>query len=133
MEKLLHKETTDGIIKAYYDVYNELGYGFLERVYQNAMYFELKRRGFVVEAQKQINVFYQGVLVGTYYADLLINNTIIVELKANQVLAYENEVQLLNYLRATTMEIGLLLNFGKQADFKRLIFTNDRKKHLHKQ
>jgi GxxExxY protein len=133
MEKLLHKETTDGIIKAYYDVYNELGYGFLERVYQNAMYFELKRRGFVVEAQKQINVFYQGVLVGTYYADLLINNTIIVELKANQVLAYENEVQLLNYLRATTMEIGLLLNFGKQADFKRLIFTNDRKKHLNKQ
>ena len=130
MEKLLHKEVTDAIIKVYYDVYNELGYGFLEKVYQNSMYLELKHRGFVVEAQKQIKVYYKGIEVGEYYADLVINDLIILELKANEVLVYENELQLLNYLRATNKEIGLLLNFGKKAEFRRLIFTNDRKNHL---
>jgi len=130
MERLLHQEITDAIIKAYYDVYNELGYGFLEKVYQNAMYVELKHRGFRVDAQKQIKVYYKGNEVGEYYSDLVINDLVILELKANEVLAYENELQLLNYLRATDKEVGLLLNFGKSAEFKRLIFTNDRKKHL---
>ncbi len=130
MEKLLHKEITDGIIGTYYEVYNELGFGFLEKVYQNSMYLELKQKGFEVDAQKQIKVFYKGFPVGEYYADLIINNAIILELKASEVLVYENELQLLNYLRATEIEVGLLLNFGKKAEFKRLIFTNDRKKHL---
>ena len=130
MEKLLHKEITDAVIKIYYEVYNELGYGFLEKVYQNSMYLELKQRGFDVEAQKQIKVFYKGFFVGEYYADLIVNNSVILELKASEVLVYENELQLLNYLRATDKEVGLLLNFGKKAEFKRLIFTNDRKNHL---
>ncbi len=130
MEKLLYNDITNGIIKIYYDVYNELGYGFLEKVYQNSMYLELKNRGFEVEAQKQIKVCYKGIEVGEYYADLVINDLIILELKANEVLVYENELQLLNYLRATNKEIGLLLNFGKKAEFRRLIFTNDRKNHL---
>ena len=130
MEKLLHKEITDTVIKIYYEVYNELGYGFLEKVYQNSMYLELKQRGFDVEAQKQIKVFYKGFFVGEYYADLIVNNSVILELKASEVLVYENELQLLNYLRATDKEVGLLLNFGKKAEFKRLIFTNDRKNHL---
>lgn len=130
MEKLLHKDITDAIIKVYYDVYNELGYGFLEKVYQNSMYLELKHRGFELEAQKQIKVHYKGIEVGEYYADLLVNDLIILELKASEILAYENELQLLNYLRATDKEVGLLLNFGKKAEFKRLIFTNDLKKHL---
>ena len=74
--ELLHKELTDEIIKTYYDVYNELGYGFLEKVYQNSMFIELKSRGFMVEAQKQIKVHYKGKEVGEYYADLIINNLV---------------------------------------------------------
>lgn len=127
MEKLVHKELTDSIIKMYYEVYNELGYGFLEKVYQNAMYLELKRNGFAVEAQKQIKVHFKGIVVGEYYADLIVDQLVILELKASEVLVYENELQLLNYLRATDVEIGLLLNFGRKPEFKRMIFTNDRK------
>ncbi|HAS41039.1 MAG TPA: GxxExxY protein [Microscillaceae bacterium] len=128
--QLLHKEITDLVIKAYYEVYNELGYGFLEKVYQNAMYLELQKKNFQVEAQKQIKVYYKGLVVGTYYADLMVNQKVILELKASEVLVYENELQLLNYLRATKMEVGLLLNFGKKAEFRRLIFTNDRKSKM---
>jgi GxxExxY protein len=127
MGELLRKDLTDSIIKTYYDVYNELGYGFLEKVYQHAMYLELKRIGFAVEAQKQIKVHFRGIVVGEYYADLIVDQTVILELKASEVLVYENELQLLNYLRATDIEIGLLLNFGKRPEFKRMIFTNDRK------
>jgi GxxExxY protein len=127
---MIYKETTEVILNTYYEVYNALGYGFLEKVYQNAMYIELKSRNLEVEAQKQIKVFYKGVIVGEYYADLIVNKQIIIELKASEVLIYENEMQLLNYLRATEMEIGLLLNFGKKPEFKRFIFTNDRKNHL---
>ncbi|AUD04355.1 GxxExxY protein [Spirosoma pollinicola] len=128
MPKLLHRELTDAIIGIYYDVFNELGYGFLERVYQNAMYAELKNEGFDVTAQQQIKVYYKGLLVGDYFADLLIDNCIILELKATESLAEEHEVQLLNYLRATDIEVGLLLNFGKKPEFKRLVYTNNRKR-----
>lgn len=127
MDKLLHKEITDIVIKTYYEVYNELGYGFLERVYQNAMLFELKNKGLNVEAQKMIKVHYKGLLVGDYFADIIVEESVILELKASEVLVYENELQLLNYLRATNIEVGLLLNFGKKAEFRRKIFTNDRK------
>jgi len=127
MEKLLHKEVTDIIIKTYYEVYNELGYGFLEKVYQNAMLHELRENGLKVEAQKKINVHYKSILVGDYFADIVVENVVILELKASEVLVYENELQLLNYLRATDIEVGLLLNFGKKAEFRRKIFTNDRK------
>ena len=124
---LLHKELTDAILKAFYDVYNELGYGFLEKVYQNSMYLELKARGFQVEAQNPIKVFYKGNIVGEYYADLVVNNLVILELKAVDILVEEFEWQLLNYLRGTDKEVGLLLNFGRKPEFVRKVFKNSRK------
>src|SRR5690554_6686785 len=126
--ELLHKDLTDQILKAFYDVYNELGYGFLEKVYQNSLYLELKSRGFDVKAQGQIKVFYKGFEVGEYFADLIVNDLIILELKAKDYIIEEFEWQLVNYLRATPIEVGLLLNFGKQPEFKRKVFSNERKK-----
>ncbi|MFV8335035.1 GxxExxY protein [Flavobacterium sp. RSP29] len=128
MGNLLHRNLSDTILKIYFEVYNELGYGFLEKVYQNAMYFELKSQGYKVEAQKQIKVYYKSQLVGDYFADLLIDDSIILELKACECLMDEHKAQLLNYLKATEVEIGLLLNFGTTPEFKRSIYTNDRKK-----
>ena len=133
MNSLLHKKITDAVLKAYYDVYNQLGYGFLEKVYQNTMYFELQSLGYKVEAQKQIRVYFKNQLVGEYYADLLIENKIIVELKACELLMNVHIAQLMNYLKATEIEVGLLLNFGEEAEFKRIIYTNDRKKNLKNQ
>ena len=117
-------EYVDKILKAFYLVYNTLGYGFLERVYQNALYFELIEQGFKYEVQKQINVFYKNHKVGEYYADMVINNSIILELKAADALRPEHEFQLINYLKATDIEIGYLLNFGKHPEFKRKIFSH---------
>jgi GxxExxY protein len=125
---LLHKNLTDEIINTFYDVYNELGYGFLEKVYQNSMFIELKNRGFKVEAQKQIKVYYKGKEVGEYYADLLVNDLVILELKAAEVIVKEFEFQLINYLRGTHVEVGLLLNFGVKPEFRRKVFDNTRKK-----
>lgn len=127
MTNLLHKSVTDAILKVYYDVYNELGYGFLEKVYQNAMYFELKSLGYKVEPQKQIKVYFKKQLVGEYYADLLVEDKVIVELKATELLMNIHTAQIMNYLKATPIEVGLLLNFGEEPEFKRLIYTNDRK------
>lgn len=126
---ILHKDLTERIIKAFYDVYNELGSGFLEKVYQNSLYLELKNRGFFVEPQKQIKVYYKNQQVGIYYADLIINEVIILELKAAEQLVEDNEFQLINYLKATNIEVGLLLNFGLKPEFKRKVFSNDKKKH----
>jgi GxxExxY protein len=130
MTDLLHREISKPILKIFYDVYNELGYGFLEKVYQNAMYLELKSQGYEVEAQKQIKVYYKNQVVGEYYADLVIENTIIVELKACECLVSSHISQLMNYLRSTTIEVGLVLNFGETPDFKRLIYTNNRKPNI---
>ena len=127
MTEILHKELSKSILKVFYEVYNELGYGFLEKVYQNAMYLELKSQGFKVEPQKQIKVYYKNELVGDFFADLLINDLIILELKACDSLVKSHYVQTLNYLKATNIEIGLLLNFGEKPEIKRLIFTNNRK------
>ena len=126
--ELLHKDLTENLIRIFYDVYNELGHGFLEKVYQNAMYIELKSRGYDVMPQKQIKVHYKGNEVGEYYSDLIINDLIIIELKAKECLLEEHEAQLVNYLRATDKEVGLLMNFGVKAQFIRKIFTNDQKK-----
>jgi len=123
--QLIEKNLTEEIIKVFYDVYNELGYGFLEKVYQNAMFIELKSRGFYVEAQKQIKVSYKGTEVGEYYADLVVNQKVIIELKAAEVIIPEFESQLLNYLRGTGQEIGLLFNFGKKPEFKRKVYSNN--------
>ncbi|MES2546039.1 MAG: GxxExxY protein [Bacteroidota bacterium] len=127
MTNLLHKSLSNTILKIYYDVYNELGYGFLEKVYQNAMYLELKSLGYKVEAQEKIKVYYKSQLVGEYFADLIIEDLIIIELKACECLRDEHKAQLLNYLKATKIEIGLLLNFETTPEFKRSIYTNDRK------
>jgi GxxExxY protein len=123
-DNLKHSEITDKIIRAYYSVYNTLGYGFLEKVYENAMLIELKKMNILVERQKKINVYYEGKEVGLYFADLIVGGSVIIELKAAENLCEEHELQLLNYLKATQMEIGLLLNFGKRPQFKRKIFSN---------
>ncbi|MGL4631228.1 MAG: GxxExxY protein [Leadbetterella sp.] len=129
MEKVIkHKETTDLIIHAFYEVYNQLGYGFLEKVYQNALYFELKNRNFDVQAQKKIKVYYKGIEVGDYYPDIIVNDIIILELKAADYIIEEHENQILNYLRASEIEVGLLLNFGKKPEIKRKVFDNHLKK-----
>ncbi|MFA7418810.1 MAG: GxxExxY protein [Melioribacteraceae bacterium] len=124
---MLHEESTNQIIKAFYKVNNTLGFGFLEKVYENAMKLELQNAGLKVEQQKNIRVNYNGIEVGDYYADLLINDCVIVELKATESLCEEHEAQLLNYLKATNIEVGLLMNFGKKAEFKRKIFSNENK------
>jgi GxxExxY protein len=130
MTGILHKSITDAILKVFYDVYNELGYGFLEKVYQNAMYFELKSLGYKVEAQKQIKVYFKKQLVGEYYSDLLVEDKVIVELKATELLINVHVAQIMNYLKATPIEIGLLINFGEEPEFKRLYYSNDRKSNI---
>ncbi len=125
--KLLHGELTDIIIKTFYQVYNELGHGFLERVYQNSLYLELKNKGLKVDVQKKIKVYYKGIEVGEYYADLIVEDLIILELKAANCIIVEFENQILNYLKGTNCEVGLLLNFGTKPEFKRKIFENTKK------
>lgn len=124
---MLYKDKTDYILNAFYKVYNKLGYGFLEKVYENALMIELKNVGLEVKCQYPIDVYYDDVRVGEYYADLVIDDCIIIENKAAEFLKMEHEYQLLNYLKATNIEVGLLLNFGKKPSFKRKFYTNDRK------
>lgn len=122
-----YNELSANIIKAFYKVYNTLGYGFLEKVYENALLVELEGMGLYVEKQKMITVYYLGFEVGEYYADLIVENLIIIEAKAKEALLEEHETQLINYLKATKIEVGLLLNFGKKPEIKRKVFDNDRK------
>ncbi|MBP5420274.1 MAG: GxxExxY protein [Bacteroidales bacterium] len=121
---VLHKDLTEQIIECFYTVYNTLGYGFLENVYQNALYFELTKNGFNCETQKDIKVYYANRCVGNYRADIVVNDLIILELKAAEELSMAHATQLLNYLKATKYEVGLLLNFGKKAEIRRRIFEN---------
>ena len=122
-----YKELTEKIIEIFYRVYNKLGYGFLEKVYENAMMIELKKEGFSAVSQYAIKVFYEGEVIGEYYADILVDNNVIVEIKAAKSLVKENEAQLLNYLKATDIEVGLLVNFGTKPEVKRKAFDNSRK------
>ena len=122
-----HKELSEKIIKIFYRVYNKLGYGFLEKVYENAMMIELKKEGIPAISQSPVKVFYDSQSVGEYYADILVDERVIVEVKASQNLAEENEAQLLNYLKATHIEVGLLLNFGNKPEVRRKAFDNIRK------
>jgi GxxExxY protein len=123
--RMLHSEITEKIIKAFFKVYNTLGYGFLEKVYENALIIELKKIGFHISQQYNIKVYYDGKIVGDYFADIIVDNNVIVEVKATEGLREEHQTQLINYLKATDKEVGLLLNFGKTPEFKRAIFTND--------
>ena len=122
-----HEQLTEQIIRAFYTVYHTLGYGFLEKVYENSLTIELRKMGLVVVQQAEIKVYYTGVVVGEYYADLLVADAVIVELKAAQALLAEHEAQLLNYLKATPYEVGLLLNFGPKPEIRRKVYDNERK------
>ena len=102
-----------------------MGYGFLEKVYENAMLIELTELGLKARAQVPIKVFYKERLVGGYFADIIVNDCVVIELKAHENLCEEHEAQLLNYLRATDIKVGLLLNFGKKPQFKRKVWTNE--------
>lgn len=122
-----YSEITEEIIGAFFAVYNALGYGFLEKVYVNALKLELERRGLKVVHGFPIVVRYLGQEVGEYYADLIVKDLVIVEVKATKALLLEHEAQLLNYLKATPYEVGLLLNFGPKPEQKRRSFDNNRK------
>jgi len=122
-----YKEITDIILRSFYEVYNELGDGFLESVYENALYIVLTGDGLCVERQKDIGVFFRGKVIGDFKADLIVNEKVILELKAVRTINPTHEAQLINYLKATNIEVGLLLNFGKKPEFKRFIYDNKRK------
>ena len=122
-----NKALTEQIIRIYYKVYNTLGYGFLGKIYENAMMIEFRKAGMSAEAQSPIRVIYEGEIVGEHYADILVANNVIVELKATKNLIADHHAQLLNYLKATDIEVGLLLNFGPKSEISRKIFDNHRK------
>ena len=124
---LLHEEITEKILNAFFTVYNKLGYGFLEKVYENALFIELQNNGMNAGKQHPVRVLYDGQLVGEYFADLIVDDLIILELKAAESISEEHEYQLLNYLKATDKEVGLVLNFGKKPQFKRKVFENKNK------
>jgi len=121
-----YKELTEKIIEIFYRVYNKLGYGFLEKVYENAMMIEFKKDSVHAVAQSAIKVQYEEEVIGEYYADVMVENNVIVEIKATKSLGMEHEAQLLNYLKATNIEVGLLLNFGPKPEIRRKIFDNFR-------
>lgn len=123
-ENYKHPDVTEKVIKAFYNVYNKLGYGFLEKVYEHAMVVELCKMDVPVVGQQMIKVFYDGIEVGNYFADLLVEGVVIVEIKAGSALIEQHEAQLINYLKATNIEVGLLLNFGEKPSFKRKVFSN---------
>jgi GxxExxY protein len=125
MENLKHSEITGKVIKAFYKVYNTLGYGFLEKVYENSMLIELKKMGVNCSNQFPVKVYYDDLIVGDFTADILVEDSVIVELKAIEGLAPIHETQLVNYLKATELEVGLLLNFGPKPVFKRRILTQE--------
>lgn len=130
-----YSELTEQIIGIFYEVYNELGFGFLERVYEQAMAVALKERGIDFHQQVSIPVWFHGQTIGSYEADLVVNKVVLLELKACKALESAYEAQLLHYLRSTEIEVGLLLNFGPRPQVKRLAFENERKKisfHLRK-
>jgi GxxExxY protein len=122
-----HKALTDQIIKIFYKVYGTLGYGFLEKVYESEKMIKFRIEGVPAISQSPIEVLYNNELIGKYYADIFVDNKVIVEIKATRTLASEHEAQLLNYLKATDVEVGLLLNYGPKPEIKRKVFDNLRK------
>jgi len=124
---LKHKELTETIIGVFFEVYNELGHGFLESVYEKAFEVALASKGLDVRRQIQVSVWFRGQKVGDFVADVLVNQSVLLELKAARALDSSHEAQLLNYLRATEIEVGLLFNFGIKPEFRRLAFDNSRK------
>lgn len=126
-EQFRHSELTEVIIGTFYEVYNELGHGFLESVYENSLAIALKSKGLEVFQQIAVPVQFRGIQVGNFNADMLVNRFVILELKAARIIDSAHIAQLLNYLKATEVEVGLVLNFGMKPEFKRVVFGNDRK------
>jgi GxxExxY protein len=129
-DKLKYKELTHLIIKCFYEVYTELGGGFLESVYENAMTLVLQQQGLQVETQKDVAVYFRGSLIGNFRADMIVEGKVLLELKAVRCLESVHEAQLLNYLKATTIEVGLLMNFGNEPTFKRLVYNKQLKESV---
>jgi len=126
-EQFLHADLTHTIIGTFYEVYNELGHGFLESVYENSLAIALRGKGFEVHQQIAIPVWFRGMQVGDFCADMLVNKLILLELKTARATDQTHLAQLMNYLKATEIEVGLVLNFGPKPEFKRAVFGNDRK------
>jgi len=129
-EKEVAKELIEEILFHFFKIHNDLGYGFLERVYQNALYFAFMDNGVKCEVEKPIKVYHNGRVVGDYRADMVVENCVILELKACEELNPAHEAQLINYLKATDIEVGYILNFGKSAKFSRKVYSNKRKNSL---
>lgn len=124
----LHQDITKKIIRCFYNVYNKLGFGFLEKVYENALCYELKKTNLSCFSQYPVDVYYEDLKVGKYFADIIVENKVIIELKADAAICPQHEAQLVNYLKATDIEVGLLLNFGQEPKVVRKIFNNNIKK-----
>jgi GxxExxY protein len=123
-----HSELSEIIIGVFYDVYNELGFGFLESVYRKSFALALAEKGLIVKEELPISVYFRGKNVGDFKADLVVNDLILIELKTAETLVAAHEAQVLNYLRATSLELGLLFNFGPKPQVRRLLFDNEHKK-----
>ncbi len=124
-----HSEITEKIIGEAYKVFNVLGSGFLEKIYARALCKKLRDAGFSINEEYPIKVIFENEIIGDYFADILVDNKVIVELKAVEILNKVHEVQLVNYLKATDIEVGLLVNFGNQIEFKRKVLTKNHKNH----
>ncbi|MFP4547545.1 MAG: GxxExxY protein [Fidelibacterota bacterium] len=124
-----HQKITDKIISAFYNSYNHLGYGFCEKTYENALMIELRTTGLSAKNQFPIKVYYKDYIVGDYYADILVNGKVLIELKAIKQISKEHKSQLLRYLHATDIEVGLILNFSESPKFERVVYSNDRKQY----
>jgi GxxExxY protein len=127
-----HAELTERVIGVFYDVYNELGFGFLESVYREAMRVALTQAGLVVKTEVPVPVSFRGVVVGVFRADLIVNDCLLVELKAAEQIVRQHESQTMHYLRATSIEVALLMNFGVSPRFKHFVLDNELKKRQHK-
>lgn len=125
--RLKHGDITQKILGVFYEVYNELGHGFLESVYESSLEIALNSAGLVVRRQIDVPVWFRKHNVGDSSADMLVNQCVLIELKGVRTLDSAHQAQLLHYLRATDIEVGLLLNFGLRPEFKRLVYDNDRK------
>jgi len=125
---LKHSHLTDKIIGVFYDVYNELGHGFLESTYSEAMALALTESGLANAREVPVPVWFRGRKVGQYFADLVVESHVLLELKVSRTLESAHEAQLLHYLKSTEIEVGLLFNFGPRPQFRRLLFDNERKK-----
>ena len=124
---MLHEELTQKVIAVFFEVYNELGHGFLESICQTAMVMALRQAGLTVEQEVPFQVWFRGVRIGRFEADIVVNRVVLIEIKSASALHPWNEAQLLNYLRVSSIEVGLLMNFGPKPEYRRRIFTNDRK------